>query len=323
MRRPQEKVWVVRPGDGATVGAILARARIDAAAIEDGRVFVGRFRVRGPEEAVRPGDAVRIAAPAEGAQPTSARPPPEVELLFQQDGLVACIKPAGIPTVADQAGAAHALVTIVAKKIGLPVSALVVTSRLDREVSGAVVFAVGAAAAERLKQARAAGVYRRRYVAIAALGEAPLPEAGIWAAPIGRAADPHLRAAGGPDAKEAKTAFVRIATADARTNAAFALLAVDPVTGRTHQIRVHAGHAGAPLVGDAAYGGPKRIVLASGAVVAPARVALHAARVVVPGLDGPIAALAPIPSELRELWAALGGSDPAWERALAVQTPVC
>ena len=324
--RERERVWVVRPGDGATVGAILARSKIDAAAIDEGRVFVGRIRVRRPEHAVQPGDPVRIAAPSplldRGAR-SGPRPPP-VEILFQQEGLFACVKPAGIPTVADQAGAAHALVALVAKQISLPVSSLVVTSRLDRDVSGVVVFAVGAAAAERLKQARAAGEYRRRYVAIAALRDADAAfttGAGVWQTPIGRASDPRLRAANGPDAKEAKTTFARVATPS--SGAAFALLAVDPVTGRTHQIRVHASHAGAPLVGDAAYGGPKRIVLPSGAVVSPTRIALHAARVVVPGLAGPITALAPIPPELRELWAALGGADDAWERALAVETAVC
>ena len=46
-----------------------------------------------------------------------------------------------------------------------------------------------------------------------------------------------------------------------------------PETGRTHQIRVHLAHLGAPLVGDARYGGPRRI----GEVAIP-RVMLHARR---------------------------------------------
>ena len=86
-------------------------------------------------------------------------------------------------------------------------------------------------------------------------------------------------------------------------------------------IRVHASAAGAPLIGDRDYGGPTRLVLPSGRILAPARIALHAARVIVPGAHGIVEARAPIPAELTEIWSALGGDASAWERALASETP--
>ena len=89
----------------------------------------------------------------------------------------------------------------------------------------------------------------------------------------------------------------------------YALLAVEPQTGRTHQIRVHASHAGAPLLGDRDYGGAARVTLAGGRTVALARIALHAARVSVPDAHGqPLVAAAPRPP------GADARMDGAWRR---------
>ena len=334
--RSREKIWVVRQGDGRTAADIVGRAGEPASAIAEGRVFVGAKRVTRADHPVRTGDTVRIGA---GRRADARETDPEVEILFDEDGLVACVKPAGLPTVPDRAGGAHALVSIVAKAVGAsPPNDLRVTSRLDRDVSGVVVFARGAAAESRLRAARAEGRYQRRYVALAMAAPA-LADEGIWDAAIGRAPSPYLRAARGLDAKEAATRWTKVATAHASGSVApssgaagharigvtgaldVALLGIDPVTGRTHQIRVHASDAGAPLLGDRDYGGPTRMVLANGSVLAIARVALHAARVVVPGSRGPVEARAPVPAELTRLWAALGGAPDAWDRALACATP--
>ncbi|OJY26181.1 MAG: hypothetical protein BGO98_35670 [Myxococcales bacterium 68-20] len=316
-------MWVVRPGDGRTVADIVRRAGESPAAIEDGRVFIGKKRVTRADQLVAAGDAVRIGP---GRPPESSHVAPNVEILFHEGGLVACVKPAGLPTVPDHAGSAHSLVAIVARSIGAKTEYLRVTSRLDRDVSGVVVFALDPAAEERLRTARAEGRYQRRYIALALTPAGTLAGEGIWDAPIGRAPDPRLRAVRGPDAKDATTRWRTIATGESSaTNvgpqAIAVMLAVDPVTGRTHQIRVHASNAGAPLIGDRDYGGPTRIVLPNGRILAPSRIALHAARVIVPGARGLVEARAPIPAELMETWSALGGDAGAWERAIASETP--
>ncbi len=287
---------------------VLVRANADDRAVQDGRVFVGRRRVRRGDEAVNDGDVVEVAPPREA---TGA-----VRVILREDDVVAVDKPAGMPTIADHAGAAHALVAATARALGLDAAKLHPTSRLDRDVSGVVVFALSKAAAERLAKARAEGTYERRYVAIAT--GVPAPASGTWDAPLGRAADPRLRRVNGRDPVDAATRYRVCALAPDGA----ALLAVSPVTGRTHQIRVHAAHAGAPQIGDRAYGRPARVTLPSGRVLEPRRVALHAARVVVPGASGaPLIALAPVPPELQDLWSALGGEAAAWELATACVLP--
>jgi RluA family pseudouridine synthase len=304
--------WIVRPGDGSTVRDVLVHAGADAQAVRDGRVFVGRTRVLRDDQPVSVGDEVRVAPPQEAEEAA-----PSVSVLAREGDLVAVVKPAGIPTIPDQAGAAHSLVARVARTLGLEAVRVHPTSRLDRDVSGVVVFALSKAAGQRLMQARAEGRYERRYLALAK--QAPEPASGSWEAPIGRGRDPKLRAVKGRDAVPALTRYAVTAV----TPSGVAMLAVAPITGRTHQIRVHAAHAGAPLLGDRAYGGPTRLTLPSGRVVEPGRIALHAARVVVPRLHGePLVLSAPIPPELQSLWSALGGEPAAWDVSLACDLSV-
>jgi 23S rRNA pseudouridine1911/1915/1917 synthase len=297
------KRYVVAGGTGRAVRDVLARAGADPRAVVEGRVFVGRKRVLRDDEPVREGDVVEIAA----AVSLEQRPP--ITVLERTDDLVAVDKPAGIPTIPDHSGAAHALITLAAGALGLDPSRLHATSRLDRDVSGVVVFALTRDAASRLSGARARGEYRRNYVAITA--RAPEPPTGVWSESIGRATDPRLRRIGGRDPAPALTRYC----ACGRAARGEAMLSVAPVTGRTHQIRVHAAHAGAPLLGDRAYGATPRIVLDSGQVLEPRRIALHALRIVVPA-ERPgsiLSVVAPIPQELRDLWSALGGDASSWD----------
>jgi 23S rRNA-/tRNA-specific pseudouridylate synthase len=251
---------------------------VDPTALDEGRVFIGKKRAkRGDvvkdESDVRVHDKREIDA--------------AVVFLHRAKDLVAVDKPAGIATVPDTRDAHNSLVHRVARELGVRAETIHVTSRLDRGVSGVVVFALTDAAKDSLQNARASGLYFRRYVAIAS--RAPSPSEGEWTAPV--------------DGKPSRSRY-RVVAAATRG----ALLHVEPITGRTHQIRIHASGAKAPLLGDTKYGGSRTLVLPTGKVMPLDRIALHCAHVRV---DGIIDVHAPIPSTLREWWTALGGDASA------------
>jgi hypothetical protein len=80
---------------------------------------------------------------------------------------------------------------------------------------------------------------------------------------------------------------------------------------------LHASGAGAPLLGDVRYGGPRRLVLPDGRTLTLPRVALHAARI--EACAGGVVAwtvTAPLAPDLAVVWSALGGEPAAVERAV-------
>lgn len=295
--------WVAR-GRGP-IEKIVRLAGGDAEALVDGRVFVGRVRAEAGM-IIDAGTEVVVHSRSSATDDT-------IEVLLRRDDLVAVAKPAGIPTIPDHGGRAHSLLAGTARAIGVDVGALHPTSRLDRDVSGVVVFALTIAGRDGLRRAREEGRYERRYVAIAAAS--PSPPEGTWSSPIGRGKNPRLRAVAGKEARPAVTHYRTVAVVPTAT-----LLALEPVTGRTHQIRVHASAAKVPLLGDRDYGGPTRLTLPGGRSMALQRVYLHCARVSIDLEGDPIAVVAPLPPDFASIWSALGGRDDDPAKALLPAT---
>jgi len=223
-----------------------------------------------------------------------------IELAHASRHLVVAIKPSGLLTT----GEGDSLTRRLQEQLGVKLHA---SSRLDAEVSGLVTYARSKRGNAALGEARQRGEYQREYLGLCAAE--PDPAAGIWDAPI--AIDPRDRrlrlALGegerGEGERAAQTRFsVRASCADG------AALRLEPLTGRTHQLRVHAARAGVPLLGDHRYGGPKRVVLGNGRVVRAARVMLHCLRVRVPDAEGGwLSLVSEPPADLSRLWVSLGG----------------
>ena len=242
---------------------------------------------------------------AQGASP---------EIIHHDEHLLIVHKPPGLPTTAPSVSEPCLVRWIRDRFPDLRPHA---TSRLDSQVSGLVTFALTPHANRRLLEARRAREYERVYLGIT-IGEVPLDE-GEWSWPISiDPTNPKGRVAGpGRGEREALTRYEVAARTPSAT-----LLRLMPATGRTHQLRVHAAKAGAPLFGDHQYQGDRRKVLPDGSVVTARRVMLHCARVTFPSIaaGGALAAercngallqfQAPVRADMKKVWLALGGAPP-------------
>jgi 23S rRNA pseudouridine1911/1915/1917 synthase len=292
---------VVRPGEPRTVGEVLALHGIVATAVADGRVFLGAKRVDDAAASVKDGDELAVETARDIVL--------GVEILSEFRDLYAVSKPPGLPTEPDRSGTAS-VVDSVARLLKAPRDVIHAATRLDAQVSGIAVIARGAEAARFAAALKQSGRLRRRYLAVAA--RAVEPAEGVWDAPVGEPSR------GGKGARDAVSRYAVVESARPLPSAPTpALFVVEPVTGRTHQIRLHASGAGAPLLGDVKHGGPRRVVLADGRMLTFARVALHAARIQADVEDeAPWTVTAALPDDMTELWASLGGDGKAVARAL-------
>lgn len=143
---------------------------------------------------------------------------------------------------------------------------LSLVNRLDRETSGIVLVAKHRAAARKLGMAMERREFRKSYLAVvwgwpeedAFVVDGPLLRKGeVAASPVWVKQVVH------PRGKESRTGFEVLRRFERTTSngSRFALLRCRPLTGRMHQIRVHATHAGHPIVGDKLYGPDERCYL--------------------------------------------------------------
>jgi 23S rRNA pseudouridine955/2504/2580 synthase len=185
--------------------------------------------------------------------------------------------------------------------------------RLDKDTSGVLLVARSARAAGHFTKAFAGRTARKVYWAI--IAGVPSAEEGMIDAPLAK-----QPGTGGEkmhvDEENGLPAKTRYRLIDRAGNRA-AWVELQPLTGRTHQLRAHMAAIGHPIVGDAKYGGAEAFL--TGGI--SRKLHLHARRLKVDGLDGkPIDETAELPSHFSETLATLGFDRMAGEM-LPLETP--
>jgi len=264
--------------------------------LRKGEVRVNRKRVDAEYRLIA-GDEVRLPPVRIDTRESPERPSTslleliERAVIFQDRHLLVIDKPSG---VAVHGGSGMSFGVIEALRASRPRETLELVHRLDRDTSGCLLIARDRATLTSLHALIRDGGMQKTYLALVA---------GSWQLGTKRIDAPLAT-----DARERGERHVRVAASGKASVSIFkpvqfygpraTLMEVGIPTGRTHQIRVHASHAGHPLLGDDKYG--ERARNAELKALGLKRIFLHAQSVAFdwPGSGVPFHVSAPLPVEL-------------------------
>lgn len=272
--------------------------------LRKGEVRVNSKRAR-PDQRVAAGDRVRLPPvrrpdPIEGVRPRGELQHAVTDAIVYEDAdLIAINKPAGL-AVHGGSGLSHGVIE--ALRAARPeLGELDLVHRLDRETSGCLLIAKRRAALRDLHAQLREGRVEKRYLALVCghwqLGHKRIELALATDERVSGERHVAVRSHGQMAVSTFRPVqfFGRLAT----------LMEVDLGTGKTHQIRVHAAHAGFPVAGDDKYGDRERN--AELREFGLHRMFLHSASIGVtrPGTAEPLFISAPLSEDLREVLDAL------------------
>ncbi|HXR87627.1 MAG TPA: RluA family pseudouridine synthase [Stellaceae bacterium] len=279
--------------------------------LRTGQIRLDGKRVEASDR-VAPGQRVRVpplsSAPRPDANPPRAAPSAadtrllQERVLYRDAEMIVINKPEGLAVQGGSGTSRHLDGLLDALHFEAKERPRLV-HRLDKDTSGVLVLARSAQAAARLGDLFRSKAARKVYWAITV--GVPKPRSGKIDQPLAKHAGPggERVAADDEEGDRALTYYRTVARAGDR----FAWLALEPVTGRTHQLRVHCLTLGTPILGDGKYGGaaahPPSLPQAR-------KLHLHARAIALPLPSGKMVSVtAPLPPHMRTSWDFFGFED--------------
>lgn len=169
-----------------------------------------------------------------------------LDILWEDEDILVVNKPGTMPVHPSRAHKTDTLANAVMYYMGSR-EAIHIITRLDRETSGVVLIAKNPRAAAILTEDMKAGKIKKEYIAV--VNGIPQPFKETICAPIKKKNGRGISRCVSEDGKEAVTLYEVMKKADG-----LSLVKLFPITGRTHQLRVHMSYIGHPIYGDAMYG---------------------------------------------------------------------
>jgi 23S rRNA pseudouridine1911/1915/1917 synthase len=260
--------------------------------IKDGFVAVDGVQAKKTGQKLEAGSQVEVRIPPPVPSGLVGEIIP-LDIIFENDDLIVVDKPAGMvvhPAAGHETGTlVHAVLGYDPELEGIGGEERPgVVHRLDKETSGLILLAKNERAHRWLQDQFRLRKVEKIYLAL--VDGAPPTPSGRVEAPIGRDPSHRKMMAIMPPGKgrEAVSEYVTLEAFKKQT-----LLEFHPLTGRTHQIRLHCMFLGCPIVGDKVYGHRKQTIDID-------RHFLHAAKlkIILPGKNQPQTFEAPLPAEL-------------------------
>lgn len=196
---------------------------------------------------VHPGDEILVCL--DESEPDYPAEPGWLYVAYEDEWLLAVDKPAGMlvhPSAARNTGTLANRLLAYYRETGQK-CAVHPVSRLDRDTFGLVLLAKNAHIHAKMCDLSHCGQIEKRYHAL--VYGAPAEPEGLISAPIARPEGPSLLRCIAPGGKDSRSAYRVLETCNG-----VSLLELRPLTGRTHQLRLHCVFLGCPILGDAQYG---------------------------------------------------------------------